>query len=125
MSNRASRGKKAKTRHKISRKGSKVTVNKMLQQIPVGSKVDIKINSSMQGRGEPFRRYHGMTGTVIGKQGSAFIVTLYNGNQPVELVIGPAHLTVSKGSEHPGNPGHAENAGHAHKKDDTAGGEAA
>ncbi len=121
MASKAAHGKKAKTRHKISRKGPKVTVNKMLQEIPVGSKVDIKINASMQGKGEPFRRYHGMTGTVIGKQGRAFVVTLYNGNQPVELVIGPAHLTVSKGSELMAHAAHAVHAAHAHKKDGTEG----
>ena len=99
MANKAAHGKKAKTRHKISRKGPKVTVNKLLQAIPTGVKVDIKINASMQGKGEPFRRYHGMTGTVTGKQGRAFKVALYNGNQPVELVIGSAHLQISKGTE--------------------------
>src|SRR3989338_8232974 len=97
MANKAARGKRAKTRHKIRRKGSKVTITKLLQQIPVGSKVDIKINGSSQGQGMPFRRYHGFTGTVTGKQGTAYVIELYNGNQPVELVIGPAHLTPSLG----------------------------
>src|SRR3989338_10878416 len=97
MANKAARGKRAKTRHKIRRKGSKVTITKLLQQIPIGSKVDIKINGSMQGQGMPFRRYHGFTGTVTARQGTAYIVSLYNGNQPVELIIGPAHLTPSSG----------------------------
>ncbi|HLC92264.1 MAG TPA: 50S ribosomal protein L21e [archaeon] len=112
MANKAAKGWRAKTRHKISGKGSKVTVNQLLKEIPVGSKVDIKIKGSMQNNGMPFRRYHGMTGTVVGKQGTAFKIALYNGNQPVELLIGPAHLTVSKGS------GPVESAVHvhAHKK---------
>ena len=98
MANKPAKGWRAKTRHKISGKGSKVTVNQILKEIPVGSKVDIKIKASMQGHGMPFRRYHGMTGTVVGKQGSAFKVALNNGNQAVELLIGSAHLTVSRGS---------------------------
>ena len=99
MASKAARGKRAKTRNKISRKGPKVTVNKLLQEIPVGRQVDIVINASVQGRGMPFRRFHGMTGTVTGKQGTAFKVSLYQGNQPVELVVGPAHLRVSAGTQ--------------------------
>ncbi len=98
MANKAAKGWRAKTRHKISRKGSKVTINQLLKQIPIGSSVDIKIKAQLQGHGMPFRRYHGMTGVVVGKQGTAFKVSLYNGNQPVVLLIGPAHLTISKGS---------------------------
>lgn len=101
MASKAARGKRAKTRNKISRKGPKVTVNKLLQEIAVGRQVDIVINASVQGSGMPFRRFHGMTGTVVGKQGSAFRVSLYQGNQPVELIVGPAHLRVSAGVQAP------------------------
>src|SRR3989344_322455 len=99
MANKAAKGWRAKTRHTISGKGSNITVNQLLKEIPIGTPVDIKIKASMQGHGMPFRRYHGKTGTVVGKQGTAFKVGLLNGNQPVELLIGPAHLTVSKGSQ--------------------------
>ena len=117
MANKAAKGWRAKTRHKISSKGSKVTVNQLLKEIQLGSKVDIKIKAAEQGHGMPFRRYHGMTGTVVGKQGSAFKVSLYNGNQPVELLIGPAHLQVSKGSPSIELAAHLM---HKHKKDDEA-----
>ncbi len=98
MASKAAKGKRAKTRHKISSKTSKVTVNKLLQQIPIGSMVDIKINSSIHG-GMPFRRHHGETGKVIGKLGRAFVVSIHQGNQPLELIVGPAHLNISKGTK--------------------------
>ncbi|HIH09767.1 MAG TPA: hypothetical protein HA254_03790 [Candidatus Diapherotrites archaeon] len=101
MANKAAKGKRAKTRNTISRKGPRPTITKLLQQIPIGSKVDIKANSWMQGKGMPFRRFHGMTGTVTARQGRSYIVEATNGNQLVELIIGPAHLTLSRGAKQP------------------------
>ncbi len=97
MAGKAAKGKRAKTRHSHRNKGGKVTVNKLLQQIPVGAKVDIKINSSVHS-GMPFRRYQGMTGMVIGKQGSAYFVSVSKLGKQMKVLAGPAHLTISRGS---------------------------
>lgn len=94
MPNKPARGKRGKTRYKISGKGAITTVNKLLQDIPIGAMVDIKINSAYHS-GMPFKNYHGFTGKVTGKQGAAFVVSVNKGNKAVELVIGPAHLTPS------------------------------
>ncbi|HZX34748.1 MAG TPA: hypothetical protein VFF09_05195 [archaeon] len=97
MASKKARGIRKKTRHKISGKGSKVTVNRLLQEIPQGTSVDIKIDASIHS-GMPQSRYHGYTGKVEGKQGRAYIVSASKGNKKVSLIIGPAHLHVSKGS---------------------------
>lgn len=84
----------------MKKRGPKVTVNKMLQEIPEGSKVDVHIDSSVHS-GLPDKRFKGKTGTVVGKQGSAFLVVLKDGNKEKKLVVGPAHLRISKGVQAP------------------------
>ncbi|MAG18172.1 MAG: 50S ribosomal protein L21e [Candidatus Diapherotrites archaeon] len=95
MPNKKAKGKRAKTRDKFKSK-RKITVNKLLQQIPIGSKVDIRIESSVHS-GIPDKKFHGFTGEVIGKQGRAYLVELKK--QHAKLVIGAAHLDVSKAVE--------------------------
>jgi len=97
MPSKKAKGKRSKTRSLMTKKTSKVTVNKILQEIPVGSKVDIKIDSSIHS-GLPSKNFHGFTGEVLEKQGRAFVVSVSKGKQVVKLIVGPAHLTISKGS---------------------------
>ena len=97
MACKKARGKRAKTRHSHTKKGSMATVNKLLQQIPVGSTVDIKINPSVHS-GIPFRRYQGLTGTVTRKQGSAYFVAVSKLNKEMSVLVGPAHLNISRGT---------------------------
>ncbi|MFH1391418.1 MAG: 50S ribosomal protein L21e [Candidatus Diapherotrites archaeon] len=92
MPNRKAKGKRAKTRDKFKSK-RKITVNKLLQQIPIGSKADIRIESSVHS-GIPDKKFHGFTGEVVGKQGRAYLIELKR--QGVKLVVGPAHLDVSQ-----------------------------
>ncbi|GEM_PF-86220 len=116
MSGKASKGKRAKTRNSHSNRGGKITVNKLLQQIPIGSQVDIKINGSIHS-GMPFRRYQGMTGTVIGKQGSAYFVSVSKIGKMMKVLAGPGHLTVSRGSANKAMElaAHAAHVAHSHK----------
>ncbi|HDY72655.1 MAG TPA: 50S ribosomal protein L21e [bacterium] len=100
MPNKKAKGKRAKSRHKMKKRGPKVTVNKMLQEIPDGSIVDVHIDSSVHS-GLPDKKYKGKTGTVIRKQGTAFLVHVKDGNQDRILVVGPAHLRISKGVQAP------------------------
>ena len=43
MASKKAKGKRAHTRDKFKKRGSKATVNKLLQEIPIGTKIDIKI----------------------------------------------------------------------------------
>ena len=96
MACKKARGKRSNTRHLMRKRTSKVTVNKLLQEIPIDTVVDLKIDSSIHA-GLIDTRFHGKTGTVVGKQGSAFIVAVSKGNKKVKLIVGPAHLNISKG----------------------------
>jgi len=96
MPSKKAKGKRSNTRHLMRKRTSKVTVNKLLQEIPIGTVVDLKIDSSIHA-GLIDTRFHGKTGVVIGKQGSAFVVAVSKGNKDVKLIVGPAHLNISRG----------------------------
>ncbi|MFA4907476.1 MAG: 50S ribosomal protein L21e [archaeon] len=91
MSCKKARGKRANTRAKFSRKGPKPTVNKLLQEIPEGKSVQIKIDSAVHA-GMPFRRFHGLTGKVKGRQGSAYLVSISHYGKPKVVLVGAGHV---------------------------------
>ncbi|MCR4368537.1 MAG: 50S ribosomal protein L21e [archaeon] len=90
MPSKKAKGKRKKTRDKLKSRG-KATVNKLLQEIPVGATVNILINSSRHD-GMPDARFHGFTGKVVKKQGSAVFVDVGKLNKKV--LVGPAHISV-------------------------------
>ncbi|MFH1257113.1 MAG: 50S ribosomal protein L21e [Candidatus Diapherotrites archaeon] len=93
MTNKPAKGKRAKTRNKFTKRHGRTTVNKLLQDINVGEKVQLVVDSSIHSAMPP-RRFHGSTAIVTGKRGRAFIVELKKGRDSAELIVGPAHLNV-------------------------------
>lgn len=91
MSNKKAKGIRAKTRHKMRNRATRLAVDKMLQEFAVGAGVQVRINSSVHS-GIPHRRYQGMTGTIVGKRGRAFEVDVLEGNKRHVLVVNSAHL---------------------------------
>lgn len=85
-----SHGPRHKTREKY-RNPAKLTVNRLVQNFENGQKVAIVVSSNSQ-RGMPFRRFHGLTGTVIEKRGRAYIVEIYDINCKKEVIARPEHL---------------------------------
>ena len=95
MSCKKAKGIRAKTRHKFKRGKEKTTVNKLLQELEVGAKVHIDIDSSIHS-GMPFRRYQGSTGVVTGRRGAIFKVEVGKGSSARTLLVHPGHLNVSQ-----------------------------
>lgn len=85
-----SHGGRRRTREKF-RGPKKLTVNDYLKDFPVGAKVAIRINSSSQ-KGMPFRRFQGLTGTVLEKRGKAFVVEIFDGGKQKIITAKPEHL---------------------------------
>ena len=85
-----SKGPRKRTREKF-RGTEKFTVNRMVKEFAVGSKVAIVIDSSSQ-RGMPFRRFQGLTGTVQGKRGRSFVVQIRDGEKLKKIIARPEHL---------------------------------
>ncbi len=90
MPNKKSKGKRAKTRKKIS-KAKKLTINDLLREFSIGQKVAICINASMH-KGMPFRRFHGLAAEIIGKQGNCYVCEFYDGNKLKRIITHAAHL---------------------------------
>lgn len=91
MTNKKAKGVRAKTRDKFKRKGVRLSVNRILKEFSVGDSVQVNVNSSFHS-GIPHRRYQGISGRVVGKQGSAFKVAVKEGNAPRTLIVTAAHL---------------------------------
>lgn len=89
-----SKGYRSKTRRllkKNPREKGRIKLSKILYEYQPGSSVVVKIDSSVQ-KGMPHRRYHGRIGTVIGKRGRSYIVSVTQGDAVKEIIVRPEHL---------------------------------
>ncbi|MDP6098815.1 MAG: 50S ribosomal protein L21e [Candidatus Thalassarchaeaceae archaeon] len=78
----ASRSKKDRGRLFISR---------AIHPYKIGDSVAIVIDGGQQ-KGMPHRRFQGRTGTISGKQGRAYVITVKDGNMTKTVVSRPEHL---------------------------------
>ncbi len=92
---KAPRGYRHRTRKLLTKpvreRGAVPKLSIILKEYNVGEKVAIKIDPSFH-YAMPHRRFHGLTGTVIGKRGRAYIVEVYLGNKKKVLFVTPEHL---------------------------------
>lgn len=91
---RRSKGTRSKTRkvlRKRPRQKGLPPVTRVLQTFEEGEKASIIIDPSIH-KGQPHRRFYGLTGTIVGKQGRAFLVEVKTGNKKKILIVGPEHL---------------------------------
>jgi len=89
-----SKGTRSKTR-KVMRKRPREKglppVSRVLQTFENGEKANIIIDPSIH-RGQPHRRFYGLTGCVVGKQGNAYLLEVKTGNKIKTIIVGPEHL---------------------------------
>ncbi len=86
-----SKGPHRRTREKFRRSfRDKFTVNDMLKNFSIGENVAIKTNSSSASI--PFRRFYGLTGTVLERRGAAYVVQIKDGGKPKKIIAKPEHL---------------------------------
>ena len=78
-------------RKKVREKGSVPRLSVVLREYKVGEKVAIKIDPSFH-YAMPHRRFHGLTGTVVGRRGRAYIVKVRLGRKEKTLFVTPEHL---------------------------------
>jgi len=87
-------GARRKTRGKFSksvRQKGKFSVNKFFQDFNDGEQVVLKAESSYQ-RGMYFRRFHGKSGIVKGKQGKCYQISIKDRTKAKTLIVHPVHL---------------------------------
>ncbi len=84
-------GKRGKTRSKLTKKGGKVTVNRIMQEFATGDRVQVVIEPSYH-PGLPGKGFHGLTGYISKKRGTAYEVELKKGNKDSIVVTNSVHL---------------------------------
>ena len=78
------------------------SLRRFLIKYKTGDKVDIIGDSAYHKRGFPHRRFHGKTGTIMGKRGRCFEVSVKDQNKEKMLIIGKEHLRLN--AYHQKNP---------------------
>ncbi|MHA1207671.1 MAG: 50S ribosomal protein L21e [Candidatus Freyarchaeota archaeon] len=66
-------------------------LSRILRVYEPGEKVSIVIDPSIH-KGQPHKRFHGKIGTVVGKRGRAYVVSVKLGNSVKTLISRPEHL---------------------------------
>jgi large subunit ribosomal protein L21e len=91
---RKSKGYRAGTRRllkKEPRERGRIRISKLLYEYELGSRVVIKIDSSVQ-KGMPHRRFQGKIGTVVDKRGRSYVVSVPQGDSVKEIIVRSEHL---------------------------------
>ncbi|MBP7121243.1 MAG: 50S ribosomal protein L21e [Methanolinea sp.] len=91
-------GPRKKTRYKFKkdlRKRGVVPVTSLIQKFDLGQKVHVVCEPSIQ-KGMPHRRFHGMTGTVVGQRGRAWLLSIRDGQKEKIVIARPQHLKAQK-----------------------------
>lgn len=83
-----------KTRKRISkniRERGKISISRYVKTFKKGERVLIKIEPSVH-KGMPFRRYHGVSGTIIAKKGRCYELAVTDGSKRKIIIAHPCHL---------------------------------
>lgn len=91
---KASKGLRAKTRKVLARRCRErglSPITSSLRTFSQGEKASIVIDPSMH-RGMPHPRFQGLTGTIVGMQGRAYLLSVKAGNKTKIILARPEHL---------------------------------
>lgn len=87
-------GPRKKTRYKFKkalRSRGIAPVTTLIREYEPGQRVHIVIDPSIHG-GMPHRRFHGRTGTIVGKRGRSWLLEIKDGNATKIVIARPQHL---------------------------------
>ena len=91
-------GPRKKTRYKFKkdlRERGLPPVTCVIQKYEIGDRVHIVCNPSVQ-KGMLHRLFHGLTGTVLGQRGRAWMLAIHDGNADKIVIARPQHLKAQK-----------------------------
>jgi large subunit ribosomal protein L21e len=69
--------------------GRRLTVSDQMREYKVGTRVVVALQPR---RDVPAPRYHGKPGTILEKQGNAYVVAIKDGKAEKKLIISAVHL---------------------------------
>jgi len=95
---RKSKGARQGSRFKMQakKKGKIITPNKLLRKFEVGEKVHINIHPNIKDKGYPYISFQGLTGTIIERRGSAYIIKFRDKNAEKTAILKAIHLQRQK-----------------------------
>ena len=70
----------------------KLSLTRFLQKLNDGDKVVLKAAPSVQDGQSYYRRFHGKTGTVIGRKGKCYEVRIKDKDKIKSILVKPVHL---------------------------------
>jgi large subunit ribosomal protein L21e len=82
---------------KTTREKGKLNISKLLTKYEIGSKVIVKMDSSVQ-KSLPHKRFHGKIGVVIEKRGRGYVVSVPKGNSIRNIIVRSEHLEPYRGN---------------------------
>ena len=91
---KASKGGRRRTRNvmqKRARDRGLSPITRAFQEFEVGDKASVSLDPSIH-KGQPHVRFHGRTGTVVGRQGDAFVLDVRDGGKMKQIIVRPEHL---------------------------------
>lgn len=89
---------RARTRKKLRKKArtkGKVSTSKLMQSFKIGDKVIIKQEPAVH-KAMPHPKFKNRTGTIIRKQGKAYVVQFKDGGKTKQALAAPVHLTKAR-----------------------------
>ncbi len=88
---KGSRNRSRKKLRKDVRERGEPPVTHTLREFDEGDRVSVDIEPAIHSA-MPHPRFQGVTGTIKGKQGKAFLVAFKDGGKAKTLIVGPEHL---------------------------------
>ncbi|MEM2906598.1 MAG: 50S ribosomal protein L21e [Candidatus Odinarchaeota archaeon] len=88
------KGYRSRTRKLFSKKQrdkGMPSLSYLLREYEPGEKVSLFINSTIH-KGQPHKRYHGKTGTIIGRRGRAYLISFNIGGSEKIVISRPEHI---------------------------------
>lgn len=86
-----SRSRSRKTLRKNIKDHGKISMTRYLQELKEGEHVVLKAEPAIQ-KGLFHTRFYGYSGTVKGKQGKCYIITINDQGKLKDLIVHPVHL---------------------------------
>ncbi len=90
----ASKGLREHTRQKFRKRPRErglSPITRALQVFQEGDRAAIVIDSGLH-KGQPNKRFHGYTGTVVGQQGRSYVLAVRQGGLYKKVIAAPEHL---------------------------------
>lgn len=82
-------------RKSVRERGAVPPLSLLMIDYRPGDRVHIVVNPAIH-KGMPHRRYHGKTGTVVGKRGKSYLIEVSAGRKKKLLIVRPEHLRPAK-----------------------------